>query len=299
MRTASGLLSATLLALLSLAAPLRGQENRAPEISAADLVRLTIAHEMKAADDDSHKHLFRSRKQIPRGSQTRLYVETNDSMAGMTIAYNDQPLNPQQQQAEQDHLAWLANNPEQLRKKRAREKTDEERTLRILRALPNAFLYEYDGTETGEAAVGKAGDPLTKLKFTPNPSYSPPSRVEQVLQGLKGYLLIDAAAHRLARIEGTLFRDVTFGWGIIGHLDKGGYFRVQQADVGDGSWEITSMKLKVTGKILLFRGLNITTDDVFSDFRAVPPDLTFAKAVNLLKTEQQKLVHEAESKAER
>jgi hypothetical protein len=220
-------------------------------------------------------------------------------MAGMTIAYNDQPLNPQQQKAEQDHLAWLANNPEQLRKKRAREKTDEERTLRILRALPNAFLYEYDGTETGEAAVGKAGDPLTKLKFTPNPSYSPPSRVEQVLQGLKGYLLIDAAAHRLARIEGTLFRDVTFGWGIIGHLDKGGYFRVQQADVGDGSWEITSMKLKVTGKILLFRGLNITTDDVFSDFRAVPPDLTFAKAVNLLKTEQQKLVHEAESKAER
>jgi len=299
MGTGSGLLCAALVILLSLAVPLPAQQNNSPEISPAELVRLTIAHEMDAAKDDSHKHLFRSRKQIPRGSQTRIYVETNDSMAGMTIAYNDQPLNPQQQKAEQDHLAWLASNPEQLRKKRAQEKADEQRTLRILRALPNAFVYEYDGTETGEAAVGKAGNPLTKLKFTPNPSYSPPSRVEQVLQGLKGYLLIDAAAHRLARIEGTLFRDVTFGWGIIGHLDKGGYFRVQQADVGDSSWEITSMKLKVTGKILLFRGLSITTDEVFSDFRAVPADLTFAKAVDLLKTEQQKLAHEAESKAER
>jgi len=71
-RSASGLLCATLLVLLSLAAPLRGQENRAPEISAAELVRLTVAHEMEAAQDDSHKHLFRSRKQVPRGSQTRL-----------------------------------------------------------------------------------------------------------------------------------------------------------------------------------------------------------------------------------
>ena len=299
MRTASGLFCATVLSLSSLAAPLRAQENRAPEIAAAELVRLTIAHEMKAAQDDSHKHLFRSRKQIPRGSQTRLYIETNDSMAGMTIAYNDQPLNAQQQKAEQDHLAWLASNPEQLRKKRAQEKADEQRTLRILRALPDAFLYEYDGIETGEPTLGKPGDSLRRLKFTPNPAYSPPTRVEQVLEGMNGYLLIDAAAHRLARMEGTLFRDVTFGWGIIGHLDKGGYFRVQQADVGDGSWEITSMKLKVTGKILLFRGLSITTDEVFSDFRKVPADLPFAKGVDLLKAEQQKLAHEGESQAQR
>jgi len=298
-RTGSVLLCTALLMVFSLALPLRAQENNVPEISAAELVRLTIAHEMKAAQDDSHKHLFRSRKQIPRGSQTRLYIETNDSMAGMTIAYNDQPLNPQQQKAEQDHLAWLANNPQQLRKKRAQEKADEQRTLRILRALPDAFLYEYAGTETGDADLGKPGDPLTKLNFTPNPSYSPPTRVEQVLQGLKGHLLIDASAHRLARIEGTLFRDVTFGWGIIGHLDKGGYFRVQQADVGDGSWEITSMKLKVTGKILLLRGLSITTDEVFSHFHPVPAHLTFAEAAELLKSEQEKLAHEGESQAQR
>ena len=297
--TRSGLLCATLLALLSLAIPLRAQQNSAPEISAAELVRETVANEIKAASDTSHKHLFRSHKQMPRGSQTRLYVETNDSMAGITIARNDQPLTAQQQKAEQDHLAWLASSPAQLRKKHAREKEDEERTLRVLRALPNAFRYEYDGDETGAPGLGKTGDPLKKLKFTPNPSYSPPTHVEQVLQGMRGYLLVDAAAHRIAAIEGTLFRDVTFGWGIIGHLDKGGHFRVQQADVGDGSWELTGMSLRMTGKILLFRGLSITTDEVFSDFREVPADLSFTKGVDLLNAEQQKLAHEAESRAER
>jgi hypothetical protein len=299
MRTASGRFCGALLTLLWLAAPLCAQKDNAPEISAAQLVRETVAQEIKAASDTSHKHLFRSRKQMARGSQTRLYVETNESMAGMTIAHNDQPLTTQQQKAEQDHLAWLASSPEQLRKKHAREKEDEERTLRVVRALPNAFLYEYDGDETGAPGLGKTGDPLKKLKFTPNPSYSPPTRVEQVLQGMRGYLLVDAAAHRIAVIEGTLFRDVSFGWGIIGHLDKGGHFRVQQADVGDGSWELTAMSLRMTGKILLFRGLSITTDEVFSDFQQVPADLPFSKGVDLLNAEQQKLAREAESKAER
>jgi len=220
-----------------------------------------------------------------------LYFETKDAMAGMLIATNDQPLSAQQHQAEIDHLNWLAGNPDQLRKKHAREKEDADRTLRIVKALPDAFRYEYAGTEPGTAKMGKVGDELVKITFTPNPEYSPPSKVEQVLEGMQGYLLIDTAAHRIARIEGTLFRDVSFGWGIIGHLDKGGHFVVQQGDVGDGSWDITAMSLKITGKILFFKGISMISDETLSDFHAVPEDLTFAKAVEMLKTEQEKLAH--------
>ena len=61
-----------------------------------------------------------------------------------------------------------------------------------------------------------------KLKFKPNPAYKPPSHVEQVLTGMQGELLIDKETRRLARIDGTLFQEVTFGWGILGHLNKGG-----------------------------------------------------------------------------
>lgn len=283
--------------LLIAASAINAQEARLPEISTGELVRETIAREVEAAKNTGPKHMFRSRKQTAKGSRTRLYVETNDAMAGMLIAINDQPINAQQQKAEQDHLAWLRNNPDQLRRKHAREKEDSDRSIRILKALPDAFRYEYMGTETGESGLGKVGDPLTRLKFTPNPAYSPPTRIEQVLSGMQGYLLIDAPARRIARIDGILFRDVSFGWGIIGHLDKGGHFRVQQADVGDGSWEITAMSLKMTGKILLFKGISITSEEVFSDFQAVPMDLPFAKGVELLKTEQEKLAHPTEADA--
>jgi len=238
--------------------------------------------------------MFRSRRQTPKGSQTRLYVETQDAMAGMLIANNDQPLSAQQHQAEIDHLNWLAGNPEQLKKKRAREKEDTERTLRIVKSLPDAFRYEYAGTEPSTAEMGRPGHELVKLIFTPNPAYSPPSKVEQVLEGMQGFLLIDPVANRIARIDGTLFRDVSFGWGIIGRLDKGGHFVVRQADVGDGTWDITAMNLRITGKILFFKGISMISDETLSEFHPVPQVLTFAKGVELLKNEQEKLARNRE-----
>jgi hypothetical protein len=285
------------IALCWISPALSHSQEGLPQTSPNDLVRQTVAREVAAANQPSQKHMFRSRKQTSRGSQTRLYIETKDAMAGMLIAINDQQLTPQQRQAETDHLNWLAGNPEQLRKKHAREKEDADRTLRIVKALPDAFRYKYAGTEVGGPELGKAGNELVKLEFTPNPAYSPPTKIEQVLEGMQGYLLIDTTAHRIARIDGTLFREVSFGWGIIGRLDKGGHFRVQQADVGDGSWDITAMSLQITGKILLFKGLSMISDEKFSDFHPVPDDLTFSKGVDLLRNEQERLGHNHELEA--
>ena len=282
-----------IVSLMATATTIPAQETKAPEMSADELVRVTVEKEVAAATHPNPLHMFRSHKQTPKGSQTRLYVETNDALAAMLIAVNDQPITPEQEQAEMGHLGWLMSNPDQLRKKRAREKEDEERTLRIVKALPDAFHYQYGGTGTGATGVGEAGDPLVQLTFSPNPAYSPPSRVEQVLAGMKGYLLIDARAGRIAKIDGTLFREISFGWGIIGHLDKGGHFLVTQGDLGlgDGEWGITEISLNVTGKILVFKGLNMSSDEVLSDFRKVSENLTFAQGVEMLKAEHDKLVH--------
>jgi len=283
-------------AFLIAAGTLASQQSET-KIPANDLVREVVAQEVAAANQPSSRHMFCSHKQTSKGSQTRLYVETKDAMAGMLVAVNDQPLSAQQKQAETDRLYWLSGNPEQLRKKRAREKEDADRTLRIVKALPDAFRYQYAGTEAGSTEIGKAGDELLKVTFSPNPDYSPPSKVEQVLDGMEGYLLIDPTARRIAKIDGALFREVSFGWGLIGHLDKGGHFVVQQADVGDGTWDITLMSLKITGKILLLKGISMISDEKFSDFQAVAQDLSFAQGVDLLKNEQEKLAHYHETEA--
>jgi hypothetical protein len=233
--------------------------------------------------------MFRSRKETPHGSQTRLYVETGEAIAAMTIAYDDKPVSEEQLQGELRHLQHLIADRNDLRRKQKQEREDAEHTLRIVRALPDAFIYEFDGTEPSQPGVGRAGDELARLTFHPNPRYSPPSRVEQVLVGMKGTVLIDKGAMRIARISATLFRDVGFGWGILGHLDKGGSFLVEQPDVGDGTWEITHIQLSFTGKIMMVKSLVIQSDERFSDFRAVPENLTFAQGIELLKQEWAKL----------
>ena len=268
----------------------------APDLDPASclaLVRSAVANEVAASNDNS-KHMFRSRKQTPQGSQTRLYVETREAMAGMTISHNDKPLTSDQLEGEKNRLAGLVSDPEQLRRKHLQEQENAERTLRIVKALPNAFLYQYDGEENGTTTLGERGGRLVRLRFTPNPAYQPPSHVELILVGMQGFLVIDPATRRIALIDGTLFKEVGFGWGILGHLDKGGHFLVEQRDVGNGCWEISRLSLSLTGKIFLFKNLSYRSDEVFSDFRSIPPDTTFAQGVQML-TEEAKLAQNRSS----
>ena len=259
-----------------------------PSESAVELVRRTVQREI-APGNGNARAMFLDRKETPHGSQTKLIVETREGMAGMLIAINDKPLTPEQRQAEEGRLSELARNPEALKKKQKLEKEDGERENRIIKALPDAFLYEPDGTMVGNQTIGKAGDQLVRLKFRPNPKYTPPSHVEQVLTGMQGYLLIDADQHRIAKIDGTLTKEVGFGWGILGHLDRGGHFLVEQAEVMQGDWEVTHMSLTFTGKELLFKSLNIRSDEVFSGFRPAPSNLNFAQGVELLKKQEAEL----------
>ena len=252
----------------------------------AALVRKAVQNEIRAANNEGAHFLFRGTKTTPKGSTTKLYVETKEATAGLVIANNGKPLTPDERRAEEARVERFVEHPEELRKKREQERDSAERTLRIMRALPDAFLFEYVGEEPGSEGIGRVGDPLIKLTFRPNPRYQPPSRVEEVLTGMQGYVLVDAVRYRIASIEGTLFKDVSFGWGILGRLDRGGRFVVHQQVVGGNFWEISSMNLSFTGKILLVRNLSIISTEIFSGFKQVPSDLTFAQALELLKREE-------------
>jgi hypothetical protein len=260
-----------------------------------ELVRKAVQNEIKAANDDSARFLFRGTKTTPQGSTTKLYVETREATAGLVIAYNGKPLSAEQRQAEEARVERFIKHPEELKKKREQERAEAERTLRIVRALPDAFLFEYSGEEQGSEGIGRPGELLVKLKFRPNPNFQPPSHVEEVLTGMQGYVLVDAVHYRLASIDGMLFKEVAFGWGILGHLNPGGRFTVQQQELGDNLWEISSMSVSFTGKILFFKSLSISSTETFTGFKRVPSDLTFAQALELLKKEESSVAADNDS----
>jgi hypothetical protein len=272
--------------LLTAASLARQAETVSSNGNLVELVRKAVQNEIKASDEDSAHFFFCGTNTTPKGSTTKFYVETKEATAGRVIAYNGKALTPEQSKEEDARVRRFIDNPEELKKKRDQERQNTERTMRIVRALPDAFLYQYAGEEKGTVSIGRVGDTLIKLNFRPNPRYHSPSRIEEVLTGMQGYLLLDATRYRIASIDGTLFKEVGFGWGILGHLDKGGRFVVHQQEVGDNFWEISGMTLSFTGKILLFKNLNINSTEIISGFKRVAPDLTFAQGLELLKKEE-------------
>jgi hypothetical protein len=275
----------TLSCILTLAASsFASPQSPVPPLDIPDLVRKTVDNEVSKAPVSEH-FMFRGTNTTLKGSTTKLYVESREGTADMAIAYNGKPLTPEQRQTEEARVSRFVSRPDELKKKRKQEQEDEDRSMRIIGAMPNAFLFEYAGEEPGTTELGKPGDPLVRLNFRPNPPYDPPSRVEQILTGMEGVMLIDAAHHRLALIDGTLFRDVGFGWGILGRLDRGGHFLVQQRMIGENRWDVCRMDLAFEGRILLVKHFSMHETEVYSDYQPVPPDLTFAQALEMIKKE--------------
>ncbi len=257
-----------------------------PSMPPEELVRRTVENELKSSNDETH-YMFKDRRQTPDGSKTKMMIETQQGTVAYLIAINDKALTQEQRQQENQRLQHLLSSPEEQNKKRKNQQADNDRVQRMFRELPRAFTYKYDAV-----VPGKNGREWVQLKFTPNPNYNPPSRETSVFKSMSGTMVIDPQEERLARIEATLFQDVSFGWGILGHLNKGGHFIVEQNNIGNKRWEPTYMNIQFSGKALLFKTIDLRQIENTSDYIRVPDNLTLAQGVDLLRKRADSVVAE-------
>ena len=244
------------------------------------LVRRAVRNEL--ADMQSNKDFwrYRLRKETVSGVQEKDMIETRGGIVARTVSLNDKPLTPEQRAQDDDRLAKLVADPEEQRKKQREQAADTDRVSRLIGALPNAFIYTYDGTEKLK------GQDAIRLKFTPNPKFNPPSVDTYVYRGTTGFIWIDAKAERLAKLDATLTRNVSFGWGgILGHVNKGGHFVLEQSLLDKGNWKLSTLVLEATGRVLIFKTINLKQRQFGSNYRPVSPDLSIAQAAELLKRE--------------
>ncbi|HEU5400288.1 MAG TPA: hypothetical protein VFU86_02960, partial [Terriglobales bacterium] len=226
------------LLLAALACYGQAPQPAAPPRDPNALVRAVVYNELHVPENTEF-HTWKEKQVKPNRTTTKQYVETPEGLLGRLLTVNDKPLAGSDLSKEDARINRLLD-PKQMQQKRKQQKEDENRTKKIVAALPDAFIYKETGTEE------KNGHTLVNLRFTPNPNFSAPSKETLVLQGMEGDMIVDSTAMRLVKIDGTMTKDVSIGWGIIGHLDKGGRFEVQQAEVEKGDWEVTLMRLNFT-----------------------------------------------------
>jgi hypothetical protein len=278
-RTGTGFaFKAAVVVVIAAASAWGSQQPPKPDLPAnpTDLVRRAVTNENQPDTSNTH-YMYRLTKKKPDHTETREMIETDQGTIGRLLLWNGKPLTNEQREKEDKRLQRLVTDPQQLTQKQKSQKEDDRRTRNMVAALPDAFIYEYVGTKN-EEPWGE----LVLLKFKPNPNFDPPQRETMVYRGMQGTMAIAIPSYHIAKIEAKLFRDVTFGWGILGHLDQGGEFVVEQKPVEANHWEPSHMVLNFTGKALLFKTIRISDDDLTSDYRPVPA-MTVAQAVDLLK----------------
>jgi hypothetical protein len=239
------------------------------------LVRDVVHHELEADASDHSHWRYRHHKETDGSAQDRDVIETREGSLARTLLINGQPLTPDQRNKDDERMRQLVDDPGERAKRERRAKQDEEKANELVRAIPDAFIFQYDGMDGN----------LTRLTFTPNPRYSPPTRELMVYHAMAGKLWVERSGLRLARIEGRLTEEVKFGWGILGRLDKGGTFKVVRQNVGDNHWDTVLLDVSMQGHIIIFKSLNVKQKEISTDFRRMPDDITLSRAFEMLKAD--------------
>jgi hypothetical protein len=248
----------------------------APSQSAQELVRKVVDREL-ATEQRPRQYIYRLRRETPEGSSTRDIIDTRDGLVSRLIATNDRPATAEERAKDDRRLQNLLAHPEEQRKRKQRQKEDAEQVRKLLRALPDAFLYEYDGAEAGPHGE------LARLKFRPDPKFDPPSRETIIYKGMQGTMVVEPGDLRLVRIDASLVEDVTLGWGLLARLNKGGRITMEQSLLPDGEWVTIRMTLDFIGKAFLFKALRIKQKQSISEFRPAPTNPSLAEGIALLK----------------
>ncbi len=264
-----------LILLVPLSAASQGTTQSAP---GSALVDRALTAELRTAQDSHHPMRYRLRKSSPRMTSTKDIFESRDGAVARLVAINDRPLSPADEQKEQARLDGLLSDPSRQRHRKQSEDDDTARAMKVLRALPNAFIYQFAGSGTGP--TGR----VEKFTFKPNPDFDPPDLETQILTAMTGELWIDPSEERVVRLEGHLQRDIDFGWGILGRLNKGGWILIEQADVGQHQWRIVRFQMVMSGRVL-FKNKTFDTVEEETNFRSVPVGLGYAQAIQMLRAE--------------
>jgi hypothetical protein len=241
---------------------------------------ITLVREVVYNEIHDHQHhgywRYRINRRTANGIATEEQVETVGGPVKWVTEGNGQPLEGPARQEEQARLERLINSPQEQAKHLREYNKDEERIGRIVAMLPDAFLYEYEGEESG----------CYRLHFHPNPDYPSHSIEARIFHTMSGELWVDARYKRLAGLEGHIDQNVDFGFGILGRIYKGGWFKLERTRVSDTDWKTEQLEMHMNIRALLVTSFARETSETRGDFKPVQAGMSVAQGVALLEANE-------------
>ena len=255
------------LLLLLLAVPAQAALAESPE----NLVRDAAYNEAQAHAQPVAWE-YRVDKLVEGKKLTEEQIDTKYGPVYRLLAVDGKPLDAAQQATEAARVHKLQTDTRLQQKALDRHKADEQRLSDLLALLPKAFLFNVKSVNGDEETLG----------FHPNPKFHSQSYELRVMRALEGELVINTREKRIAHLNGMLAQQVSFGFGILGRIDKGGVFEIGRLEVTPGVWKTTLIRIQVAGQFSFFATISKQEYEVRSNFIKLPDGITVPEAYAML-----------------
>src|SRR5689334_17771956 len=120
---------------------------------ATQLVKDAIKHQIEADAADHTHWRYHIHREDEKGSQDRDVIDTKDGQIARTLLINGQPLTPEQRSADELRMKKLVDDPSERAKRDKRAKEDESKAAQMFKAIPDAFVFKYEGAENGQVRL--------------------------------------------------------------------------------------------------------------------------------------------------
>ena len=95
------------------------------------------------------------------------------------------------------------------------------------------------------------GRRLIIVRFEPRKGANPQTREGKLAKAFKGVIWVDEEAREVSRVEATAVDDMSYGFGLLARLNKGGVVTLTRERIDESIWLPTSITFKGNGRALL------------------------------------------------
>jgi hypothetical protein len=160
-------------------------------------------------------------------------------------------------------LAWAAENGRAQQDAYAKTAKKKKEREELTDAARNAFLFSFIARDP------RADRMLLKYSMVPNPAFKPTSRSSWLFTRVRGAVWIDEASGQLARIEGEVTDDISFGL-FVAKVYKGSHFMQERYETAPGIWLPSFSQYDFDGR-KFFSSFSLHERTFYTNYRFIGP----------------------------
>jgi len=214
----------------------------------------------------------------PQSVRVSRVVPAGTGIAKITLGADGKPPDADAYRSELNKLlnslTWAAASGQPQREAYQKVQKKQKDRDDLIEATHSAFLFTYLDQEPRDGRM------LDKYRMEPNPKFKSTNRATSIFAKVKGFVWVDAASHELARVEGEVTDDISFG-GFLAKVYKGSRFMQDRYEQAPGLWLPSFTQYDFDGR-KFFSSFSVHEKTFYSTYKKIGPP---AEAIPLIQAE--------------